>query len=159
MTEGTLQIRWLHGLTKHIPPAQVVRYLVVGACNTVFGFLSYAALTALFAPLIPHSYILANVLASLLNITVSFLGYKRFVFKTQGNYLREWFRCVIVYSGGIIVGTLALPILVFALRHATAFNASAPYIAGAILMAVNVILSFLGHKKFSFARNAAESSS
>ena len=60
----------------------------------------------------PHSYIWASVLSSLLNITVAYLGYKWFVFKTKGNYLREWMRCVAVYSGGIIFALLALPVLV-----------------------------------------------
>src|SRR5271169_2208371 len=86
-------------LTSHIPPEQFGRYLLVGAWNTLFGYGSFATLTAVLDPIVPHSYILACVIASLLNITVSYLGYKWFVFKTQGNYLREWARCVTVYSG------------------------------------------------------------
>jgi putative flippase GtrA len=134
----------------HIPPQQFGRYLLVGAWNTLFGYGSFAALTALFEPIVPHSYILACVISGMLNITVSYLGYKWFVFKTQGNYLREWVRCVVVYSGAIVVGVILLPILVLAIRRGTPFIHAAPYIAGAVLTGVSVIYSFLGHKKFSF---------
>lgn len=134
----------------HIPPQQFGRYLLVGAWNTLFGYGSFAALTALLEPIVPHSYILACVISSMLNITVSYLGYKWFVFKTQGNYLREWARCVVVYSGAIVMGVILLPILVLAIRRGTPFIHAAPYIAGAILTGVSVIYSFLGHKRFSF---------
>lgn len=134
----------------HIPPAQFGRYLVVGVWNTVFGYSSFAVLTALLTPHLPHAYILAGVLSNLLNITVAFLNYKWFIFKTKGNYLREWLRCLMVYSSGIVLGTLLLPATVFSIRLVTSLTTSAPYIAAALLMGANLILSFLGHKKFSF---------
>lgn len=134
----------------HIPPAQFGRYLVVGVWNTVFGYSSFVLLTALLTPHIPHAYVLAGVLSNLLNITVAFLNYKWFIFKTKGNYLHEWFRCLMVYSSGIGLGMVLLPAMVFCIRHVAGFGNSAPYIAGALLMGANVILSFLGHKKFSF---------
>jgi putative flippase GtrA len=141
---------WRTKLTGHIPPGQFGRYLVVGAWNTLFGYGSFAFFTAVLNNKIPHSYILASVISSLLNISVSFFGYKWFVFKTKGNYLREWIRCVAVYSGGILFGVLMLPILVALIRRNTRFFAEAPYIAGALLTGFMVLYSFLGHKKFSF---------
>jgi uncharacterized membrane protein YGL010W len=57
---------------------------------------------------------------------------------------------LLVYSGGIAIGAVLLPVTVFIIRHVTRADASAPYIAGALLMGVNIIVSFLGHKKFSF---------
>jgi len=144
----------LRALLGHIPPAQFGRYLLIGTWNTLFAYGSFAALTALLNPLVPHSYIPASLISSLINITVSFLGYKWFVFKTRGKYLREWARCVVVYSGGIIACTALLPVLVFAIRRSTDFIATAPYIAGALLTFLNVIYSFLGHKKFSFREPA-----
>jgi len=137
-------------LTRHIPPRQFGRYFLVGIWNTVFGYTTYAALTLLLTPHLPYAYILATVLASLLNITVAFLGYKWFIFKTKGNYLREWMRCVLVYSGAIMMGILLLPVLVYAVRHATRFDAAAPYIAGAVLTGLNLVAGFVGHKTFSF---------
>jgi putative flippase GtrA len=148
--ESLQQTVTLKRLTRHIPPAQFSRYILIGAWNTVFGYAMFAALTALLTPHVPYAYILASVLASLLNITVAFLGYKWFIFKTKGNYLREWSRCVLVYSGGIVIGILLLPALVYAVRHLTRFDAAAPYIVGAALTGLNVVVGFLGHKNFSF---------
>jgi putative flippase GtrA len=141
---------WTAKFTQHIPPGQFGRYLLVGTWNTLFGYGSFAFFTAVLSPMIPHSYIAASVISSLLNISVSFFGYKWFVFRTRGNYLREWLRCVAVYSGGILFSVLTLPILVVLIRHNTRFVAQAPYIAGAILAAFMVVYSFVGHKNFSF---------
>jgi len=142
--------KWSTSLRRHAPPGQFGRYLLVGAWNTLFGYGSFAFFTAVLGPMIPHSYIAASVISSLLNISVSFFGYKWFVFKTKGNYLSEWIRCVGVYSGGILFGVLTLPVLVVVIRRNTRFVAQAPYIAGALLTAFIAVYSFVGHKKFSF---------
>jgi putative flippase GtrA len=155
MFESLQKIPTVARLTSHIPPSQFGRYLVVGLWNTIFGYSSYALLTAALTPRLPYAYILAGVLSSVLNITLAFLNYKWFIFKTTGNYLREWLRCLLVYSGGIVLGAALLPVTVFAIRHLTRAHASAPYIAGALLMGVNAVVSFLGHKKFSFGATSA----
>ena len=140
-------------LTSHIPPAQFSRYSLVGICNTIFGYGSYAALTVLFTPRMAHGYLLAAVLASVAGISVAFLGYKWFVFKTQGNYLREWLRCHVVYGTTTLITIGLLPIVVFALRRFAGLGGSAPYVAGAAVTGINVMISFLGHKRFSFAQD------
>lgn len=150
MSLSSFATRWIASVARHFPPGQFVRYLLVGAWNAVFGYGTFALFTAVLNPVVPHGYIWASFFSSLLNITVAYLGYKWFVFRTRGNYLREWLRCVTVYSGGIIFGLIALPVLVLLIRHHTRFDAQAPYIAGAILMFFMVVYSFLGHKKFSF---------
>src|SRR5208337_4401146 len=118
--------QWSAKLTRQLPPGQFGRYLLVGAWNTLFSYGSYAALTALLTPHIPHAYVLAAVLANLLSITFSYVNYKWFIFKTKGNYVREWIRCLAVYSGGSLFGVLVLPVLVFLIRRFTPMYASAP---------------------------------
>jgi len=137
-------------LTSHIPPGQFGRYLLVGGWNTLFGYSTFAVLTATLKPYVPQSYMPAAVLSSLLNITVAFLGYKWFVFKTKGNYLREWVRCLAVYGSSIAVGVAALPFFVWVIRSTTRFDRQAPYLAGALLLGFGVIYNFLGHRNFSF---------
>ena len=144
------QAAWIGRLSNHIPREQFGRYLLVGLLNTLFGYGTYAVLTAALAPVVPHSYIPASIIAAPLNITVSFLGYKWFVFKTHGNYLHEWTRCFVVYGSAMALGVVLLPPVVFLVRLATGLDRPAPYIAGALLMGFNVIYSFLGHKNFSF---------
>lgn len=140
----------LTSLTRHVPPGQLGRYLIVGVWNTAFAYGMFALLTALLDRYMPASYMAASLLSSVLNITVSFLGYKWFVFRTRGNYLKEWVRCLMVYSGGIVLGLALLPPTVFLVSFLTGNPRAAPYIAGALLLGVQVILSFLGHKRFSF---------
>lgn len=145
---------WLQRLFGHIPPGQFGRYLLVGGVNTAFAYGTFALLTAILDAVMPHGYIIAGVISTVINISFSYFNYKFFVFKTKGNYLREWMRCVVVYSGGIGLGAVLLPIVVFVIRRWTGIGSGAPYLAGALLMAVNVMYSFLGHKKFSFGQSA-----
>jgi putative flippase GtrA len=133
-----------------MPPAQFARFLLVGTWNTLFGYGCFAALTALLTPVVPYAYIAASLLANAIGITVAFLGYKWFVFRTKGNYLKEWARCLVVYSGSMLITAALLPVVVGAIRHFTSYRHEAPYIAGGLLTGVNVIVSFFGHKKFSF---------
>jgi putative flippase GtrA len=154
LLEHLQQIPWIVRISRHVPPEQFGRYLIVGGFNTLFGYSCFALLTMVMTPRWPHAYILAGVISSFINITVSFLNYKWFIFKTKGNYFREWMRCVAVYSGAMLAVALLLPVCVFLLRHLTPIYNSAPYVAAAILMVINVIASFIGHRKFSFAADA-----
>jgi putative flippase GtrA len=140
----------LASLTHHIPRDQLGRYLLIGLWNTALGYSSYAFLTWFLGHYISLSYLPASVGSSLLNITVAFLGYKWFVFRTKGNYLKEWARCLMIYSGGILLGLLLLPPTVFLVTQITDHPKTSPYIAGAILLGLNVIFSFFCHKRFSF---------
>ena len=149
--------RWTARLIHHFPPGQFGRYLVVGLCNTIFGYSTYAGLTALLIPHLPYAYVFAGLISGLLSITFSFLTYKWFVFKTKSNYLREWSRCIVVYGGTLLFGTAVLPVTVFLLQRFTSAEKSAPYIAGAIQLGVGALAGFLGHKNFSFALSTSKS--
>jgi len=157
MISGGISIRSrLASVLKHVPSGQMSRYLVVGLWNTAFGYGTYAGFTALLSPYGGNSYLAAMLLSTLTNITVAFFGYKWFVFKTRGNYLKEWLRCLSVYSGNVLLSFIALPGLVYLLRHEFGYGRGAPYIGGAILTMAGVILSFFGHKHVSFRQTAKE---
>ena len=124
--------------------------------------------------------ILASILSTPLNITVAYLGYKFLVFRTKGNYLGEWLKCFAVYGTGMIPGLVALSTLTRFLQsmihnHAASLHvvlstverhlsgrplafvqhfatgkAIAGYIAGAVVIGVSTIYSFVGHKKITF---------
>ena len=140
----------------HKSVGQFVRYIVVGGFNTVFGYGLFALLTWSFKGLGSYNYMYAAVLANVIAISVAFLGYKWFVFRTHGNYLIEWIRCFGVYGSSMLIGLAGLPILVPILRHVLRRPEQAPYIAGALLMIVTVLFSFFGHKNFSFRQKYVE---
>ena len=123
---------------------------MVGAWNTLFGYSTFAVFTALLEPYFRGSYMLAMVLSSFVNITVAFLGYKWFVFKTKGNYWREWMKCMAVYGSGMLPSLFLLPAIVEFIRHAFGLGHWAPYVGAALLTGFGVIYRFFGHKKFSF---------
>jgi putative flippase GtrA len=129
---------------------ELVRYLLVGGFNTVFGYGLFALLNWSLTGLVAYSYMYAAVLSNLIAITVAFLGYKWFVFRTRGNYLIEWLRCMGVYGSSMLIGLAGLAILVPILRRSLHRPEFASYIAAAIMTVVTVIFSFLGHKNISF---------
>jgi putative flippase GtrA len=137
-------------LDSHKPTLQFARYVLVGGFNTVFGFCVFAFLNWFFQGLGSFSYMYAWALANVIAITAAFLAYKWFVFRTRGSYLAEWTRCFGVYGSGILFGLVALPITVTLLRKTLHRPEEAPYLAMAALTVVTVVLSFLGHKHFSF---------
>jgi len=139
-------------IARHIPPGQFGRYLIVGVWNTAFGYGTYALFTALLEGHVPAAYLFASLLSSVISITVAFLGYKWFVFKTRGNYLKEWARCLVVYSGTIGLGLVLLPPAVLLVEHFTGNSRTAPYLAGALVMGLQVVLNFFGHRSFAFGK-------
>jgi putative flippase GtrA len=132
------------------------------------------------ARLLYLTVILASILPTPLNITVAYLGYKFLVFRTKGNYLGEWLKCFAVYGTGMIPSLVALSALtrflqsmihghaaslhVFLstverhlsgrplafLQHIATGKAIAGYIAGAVVIGVSTVYSFVGHKKVTF---------
>jgi putative flippase GtrA len=132
--------------------SQAIRYLLVGGFNTCFGYGLFVAFNYLFRGLGVYGSEIASLLSNIIAITAAFLGYKRFVFRTHGNYLREWLRCLSIYGGSMLFALAALPPLTLLLRHRLGHPQMASNVAAAILTVVTVLGSYLGHKYFSFRR-------
>ena len=141
------------------PLPQFVRYLLVGGFNTLFGYVLFAVINWLFTGLGSYSYMYAAVLSTFIAISVAFLGYKWFVFRTKGNYLIEWIRCFGVYGASSLIGLGGLAILVPILRRHMHKPELAPYLAAAMLTGITVVFSFFGHKNVSFRQGPATTKS
>jgi putative flippase GtrA len=183
--------RPLQRLVDLFPAGQFVRYLCVGVFNTLFGYTTFVVSLTLLNAVLPGRWlyltvVLASVISTPFNITVAYVGYKFFVFRTQGNYLREWLKCFAVYGSSMIPGLVALAALTRFLqstihRHAARLHlyldaaerhlsghplallryiatgkAMAGYIAGAVVIGVSTVYSFVGHKKITFRTKAAK---
>ncbi len=92
----------------------------------------------------------AVVASTFINITVSFFGYKLFVFRSTGNTLHEYLRSFLVYLPTMAISAVAIAPLTLLFLHISRVRTWAPYIAGAILQAITVIVSFFGHKRITF---------
>jgi putative flippase GtrA len=138
-------------LLRHVPPGQFLRYVLVGVWNTLFGYGVFAVFEFLLSRRYPtYGYLIAGALSSVISVSIAFLGYKWFVFKTKGNYLREWVLCMAVYGSSIALGLVLLPVVVFILRRATTMDANAPYVAAAVVVCFNAGYNFFGNKTLTF---------
>lgn len=124
--------------TKH---QQKINYLLVGGWNTVFGYLAFVSLYYLFNRWV--HYLILVVAAHVISITNAYVGYKIFVFKTKGNYLKEYLRFYVVYGLALMLNLVLLPLVVEIFRIS-------PVIGQAIVMGMAVVFNYLGHKHFSF---------
>ena len=131
---------------------QVVRYLLVGGFNTVFGYALFVAFNYAFRRYGIYGSEVASLASNIIAITAAFLGYKWFVFRTRGHYLREWLRCLSVYGSSMLFSLIMLPPLTLLLRRWFGPTQSASNLAAAILLVVTVVASYFGHKHFSFRR-------
>jgi putative flippase GtrA len=132
---------------------QVIRYLLVGGFNTCFGYALFVGFNYLFRALGVYGSEIASLLSNIVAITVAFLGYKWFVFRTHGHYFREWLRCLSVYGSSMLFALIMLPPLTLLLRHWFGRSQMASNVAAAILTLVTVAASYFGHKHFSFRRS------
>jgi hypothetical protein len=74
---------------------------------------------------------------------MSFIVYKIFVFRTDGNWLNEYLRCYVIYGSTSVISIFVLWVTVSKMS----LNI---YMAQAIAILCSVIFSYLGHKKYTF---------
>ena len=119
-----------------------VRYLAVGMANTIVG---YCLGVGLYNLLSPRFHILAiGAITNVFSISFSFAAHKLFVFRTQGRWLKEYFRSYVVYGGVAIIGIIALWILVDGLHMPI-------WLAQGLSICIGVVISYAGHSRFTFS--------
>jgi putative flippase GtrA len=160
-SDGTPPDPRAHGpfaaIRRALPAGEVVRFLMVGVSNTVSSLAIYSAFVILFGHLLPHRgkpliADIAFVVSTPIGITIAFLCYKHFVFRTHGNYLKEWLRCFAVYSVTFPMGLIILPAVTNVFLHLALARPYAPFLAGIVNSGIIACYSYFGHKKFSFRR-------
>lgn len=131
---------------------QRIRFLAVGATNTLVGYLVFSAFTLWVFHDVYLGYLLSLAVSYVVGITLAFVLYRRFVFPVHGHVVRDFARFVSVYLVAIGINAAALPLLVEIARVP-------PLLAQLLILGVTTLLSFFGHQKFSFRRSGAEKSS
>jgi putative flippase GtrA len=134
---------------------QRVAFLVVGGINTVVGFAIFVVCSLSVGQFVDHRF--GRVAGSLVTVGIShvlgvlfaFVMHRRFVFHVRGHVLRDLARFESVYLTGLGINAVALPVLVeLGLSRIP---------AQAIILASTTLLSYFGHRHFSFRRGAADS--
>lgn len=124
--------------------SQEFRYLVAGGGNTALGFAIPLILYHFFAAHLPAAAI--SAIAAGIAITVAFLLYKIFVFKTKGYWLTEYIRCYLVYGGVYTLGVGAIWLLVDLFE----FNY---YVMQSMINVCIIVISYFIHKNFTFSHD------
>jgi len=143
-------------LSRRLSEMQSVRFLIVGGCNTLFGIADTFVVLKLLLILHPEQPKLMGTFAmgisSAVNIGFSFLTYKWFVFRTEGNYLKEYLRSLTIYLPSLALNTLLIAPLATVFRRWTGREQGSVYMAMALILAITIVFSFFGHKHVSFRR-------
>ena len=116
-------------------------YLAVGAWNTLFGYAVWALLQTLLHAYV--SYLLIIVLSYPIAIANAYTCYRYIVFRSHGRILTEIPRFSSVYLVTMVANLVALPVLLRTLPFGI-------YVTQALFTMLVVIISYLGHKFFSF---------
>ncbi|BBX73800.1 GtrA family protein [Mycobacterium shinjukuense] len=133
---------------------QRVAFLVVGGINTVIGFAIFIACSETIGQAIDHRYgtvagsLVTVIITHVLAVLSAFVMHRRFVFHVRGHVLRDLVRFWSVYLTAGAINIVALPVLVELGLHRIP--------AQVIIVACTTLLSYFGHRYFSFRRSAAD---
>lgn len=120
-----------------------VRFVLTGAVNTAVGYGCFVAVQVLVG--VHIGYMWSLLLTHVITVLFAFLTHRRLVFRVTGSVVRDLWRFESVYLLGLSVNALVLPLAVE--------GAGLPVlIAQACITAVNAVVSWLGHSRFTFQR-------
>ena len=133
---------------------QRVAFLVVGVINTVVGFAIFVACSETVGHFVDHRFgkvagsLVTVIVMHVLGVLFAFVMHRRFVFRVRGHVLRDLARFWGVYLTAGAINIVALPVLVeLGLDRIP---------AEVIIVAFTTLLSYFGHRYFSFRRGAAD---
>ena len=119
----------------------VIRYVIAGGYNTIFGFAVFSGLFLLFEHQL--HYIFIAILTQVIAITNAFLVYRYLIFKSSGNIIHEYLKTYLVYAVSGVLSILLLALLVeLAGLH--------PILGQFLVIVATVIVSYFGHSRFTF---------
>ena len=124
---------------------QRVAFLTVGAVNTVVGFLCFAGFLVVLGQ---QRYLAALVCAHVVSVLIAFVLYRFVVFRVRGHVLADLWRFETVYLSALAVNFVLLPALV-EIAHLPVL------LAQALIVLVTSVMSWVGHKHYSFRRPAS----
>jgi putative flippase GtrA len=136
-------------LARRLFEQERIRFLFVGGINTVFGYAVFALLFVTAGQVI--GYLGSLYISYVIGVTLAFVLHRRVTFRaheTGGNPVLDFLRFSSVYVVALAVNTVGLPLLV-------EFGHLPALVAQAIMVVVTTIISYVGHKYFSFRRRTA----
>jgi len=133
------------GLLFRLVRDQRVAFLIVGGMNTVIGMGWFILFDRTIGQHL--GYMTALVAAHVASVLCAFVLYRRFVFRVRGHVLRDLWRFEVVNLFALGVNLVSLPFAVEVLGLP-------PILAQLVVTVATMVISFFGHRGFSFRRPA-----
>lgn len=122
---------------------RLVRFLLVGVFNTVFGYGLFAVLQLTLGDRV--HYLILVFASTVISVFEAYVVQRLLVWRVRGRWWREFARFASVYAGSLGVNLVLLPVFVEIV--------GIPVLIGqAIVMAVNSLGTFVLHRSFTFRR-------
>lgn len=131
-----------------------IRFVVVGLWNTVFGylvFLLFVELSSRIFSLPQLAYMVGFILANVVAILNAFFFHRFITFRSQVHglaILTELVKFSSTYLFTFFLSAFLLPVFI------EIFHLTTP-VAGALVLLVCTVISYLGHSRFSFGKHTA----
>lgn len=119
-----------------------IRFALLAAINMGFRYLLFVVLGIMFHHL---NYQIVLALMWFLSSFVAFYSYKRLVFRTKGNHLKEYGKSVVTWILSYLINAIILYLLVEKLQMNV-------YVGQAIAIAALLIINYLLFKHFAFKK-------
>jgi len=123
--------------TENFALDQLYKFIIVGILNTAIGYGSFFFLLSYF------NYIISLIISYILSVTNSYLWNKYWTFNSKKNPAKEYLKFWSIYLITFVINILTLTIWVNTLN----FD---PKIGQLIVLPILTIISFAGHKYWSF---------
>ena len=122
---------------------QKLRFLTIGAWNTLFGYAVFVLLYYFLGN--EENYVWIALIAHFISVINAFICHKHLVFQSQQSWPLEFLRFNLSYIFSLILGILLLTGAVEILHWH-------PVVAQGILLIFSTIISYLLHQNFSFRK-------
>ncbi len=119
-----------------------IKYIISGLWNTFFSYIVFIILYK-FSGI--SNYFLVLCISQVVGITNAYLIYKLFVFKTRGNYIKEYLRFYLVYGSTLILNFILIYLFVSILGIS-------PILSQGVIALFVAFIGFIGHNFFSFQK-------
>ncbi|WP_165066636.1 GtrA family protein [Marisediminicola senii] len=135
----------MRSFLRRLRASERVRFLIVGGFNTVFAY----GLFVVFELTLGGRYLLSLGLSYAVATIVGFLTHRRLTFAVSGrhNLITDFFRFQGVHLLTLAINALLLPVFVEVIGWPA-------ILSQAVIVAITTVVSYLGHKFFSFRRGS-----
>lgn len=124
-----------------------IAFVIVGVANTAIGFFWFILFELTIGQI--AGYMVSLLVAHVAAVLCAFVLYRTLVFRVTGHVLRDLLRFELVYLTALAVNAILLPISV-------EIVGIPPIPSQLLIVFITAVMSYVGHKYFSFRRPAAQ---